>query len=81
MVIDWDGKNITGVINPGPDSIRIENATLNPDGWKLHLEASARGVRVVVEGTIEDITSVRRRVVGIWNEGASKGAFRMTRDN
>src|SRR5512138_2344016 len=33
MVLDWNGKAITGTINPGQDNIAIKTATLNPDGW------------------------------------------------
>ena len=85
FVIDWDGKTISGIINPGPDAMKIENATLDPTpdpkGWKVHFEANAKGVRVVVDGTIEDITSVRRSVVGTWTQGPTKGDFKMRRDN
>jgi hypothetical protein len=28
VVLDWDGKNITGTINPGPDAIPLSKATL-----------------------------------------------------
>ena len=30
IVMDWDGKNITGTINPGTDNIPIKSATLTP---------------------------------------------------
>src|SRR5688572_30029574 len=30
LVMDWDGKNISGTINPGTDNIPIKNATLTP---------------------------------------------------
>ena len=33
IVFDWDGKNITGVINPGPHAVPIQKATLAPKGW------------------------------------------------
>ncbi len=33
VVLDWDGKTITGTINPGTDNMPIRNATLDPDGW------------------------------------------------
>ena len=81
FVIEWDGKAISGIINPGPDAMKIENATLDPQGWKVRFEANAKGVRVVVDGAIEDITSVRRSVVGTWTQGPSKGDFKMRRDN
>ena len=31
VVMNWDGKAITGMINPGTDNMPIKNATLNPD--------------------------------------------------
>ena len=30
LIMDWDGKNITGMINPGTDNIPIKIATLTP---------------------------------------------------
>jgi hypothetical protein len=30
VVMDWDGKAITGTINPGTDNIPLKNATLTP---------------------------------------------------
>ena len=42
VMMNWDGKTITGMINPGTDNIPIKNATLNPEGWVVHLEAEAR---------------------------------------
>ena len=41
LVLSWDGKIITGTINPGTDNMVIKNASLNPDGWLVHLEADA----------------------------------------
>src|SRR5947208_13765692 len=42
LVMSWDGKNITGTINPGTDNIAIKNAMLNPEGWVVHIEADAK---------------------------------------
>src|SRR5437773_447600 len=28
IILDWDGQNITGTINPGPDAIRLQKASL-----------------------------------------------------
>ncbi len=30
IVMDWDGKSISGMINPGTDNIPLKNATLTP---------------------------------------------------
>jgi len=42
LVMDWDGKMISGMINPGTDDAPIKNATLNPDGWVVHFEADIK---------------------------------------
>jgi hypothetical protein len=39
MVMNWDGKAITGIINPGTDNLEIKTATLNPADWSVHIEA------------------------------------------
>ena len=89
LVLDWDGKNITGLINPGPDSIKLVIATLNPSsdpkGWTVHFEADAKDhngqtVHFVADGKIENLTSIRRSIAGSWNHGNVKGDFKVTRD-
>src|ERR1043165_9779894 len=39
LILDWDGKAITGMINPGTDNIPISKASLDPKGWMVTLEA------------------------------------------
>ena len=60
LVLNWDGKNITGTINPGTDNMAIKNATLNPEGWVVHLEADAKdkagdALTYVIDGKIENL--------------------------
>lgn len=86
IVMFWDGKTITGIVNPGPDAVKLENASLDPDGWKVHWEGTAKDaqgktVRMVVDGKIENLTNVRRSIVGTWTEGPDKGDFKIVRDN
>src|SRR5262245_31947587 len=45
IVMDYDGKQVTGVINPGPSAIQLKNATLNPTGWLVHFEADAKNAQ------------------------------------
>ena len=89
LVLDWDGKNITGLINPGPDSIKLAKATLEPNNdpkkWLVHFEADAKDhdgkpVHFIIDGRIENLTSIRRSIVGTWNHGTVKGDFKITRD-
>ena len=82
--MDWDGKQISGQINPGPGAIPITKATLEPKGWLVHLEADAKDnagkpVHYVIDGKIEDLGSLRRYIVGTWTQGNQKGDFKITR--
>ena len=42
IVIDWDGKQVTGILNPGPGSIPIQKASLETKGWIVHFEVDAK---------------------------------------
>jgi hypothetical protein len=77
--MNWDGKSITGSINPGPQAIRFAKADLNHTNWTVHLEAVAEGVRYVIDGRIENLGSLSRSIVGTWMQGNQKGDFKITR--
>lgn len=84
IVMDWDGKQITGQINPGPGSIALKNATLDPNGWTVHFEADAKNaagqpVHYVVDGKIENLGLYNRVIVGSWGHDNMKGDFRIQR--
>ena len=77
--MDWDGKAITGGINPGPDVIHFTKAELDPNNWTVHLEAESKGIRYVIDGKIENLGSLRRTIVGTWAQGNQKGSFKIRR--
>ena len=77
--MDWDGKAVTGSINPGPEAIPFTKAELNHTNWTVHLEAESKGVRYVIDGKIENLGSLRRSIVGAWAQGIQKGDFKITR--
>ena len=83
--IHWDGKALTGVINPGANAVTIQKATLDPSNWGVHLEgegkdASGKAVRYVIDGKIENIGAYQRFITGTWTEGAKKGDFKIVRN-
>jgi len=83
--IDWDGKALTGVINPGPNGVPLKVATLNPETWGVHFEAdgrdrSGKAVHYVIDGTVENIGAYQRFITGTWIEGSAKGDFKVTRN-
>jgi hypothetical protein len=38
LIMDWDGTQLTGVVNPGFESMALQNARLTPKGWTVHFE-------------------------------------------
>jgi hypothetical protein len=84
VVLNWDGKAITGTINPGVDNIAIKNATLNPDGWVVHFEAEGKDsggrlVTYVVDGKIENLHVPGRALTGKWKSQKESGVFKIVR--
>jgi len=85
VVMTWDGKNITGTINPGTDNIPIKSASLNPEGWLVHIEADAKDkqgnpVSYTIDGKIENLPLANRAVSGTWKDNrGGTGAFRIGR--
>lgn len=81
FVLNWDGKNVTGIINPGPDSIPISSVFVDVTKWAVRIEADTKDkVHISAEGRIEDIGSYHRTIKGAWHQGAVNGDFRLTRD-
>jgi hypothetical protein len=81
MVMEWDGKQIKGVVNPGPKSLTIKEGSLDPEGWKVRLVAeSATGQKATFEGTLNDIGAYHRYVEGTWTEGGRNSSVRMVRE-
>jgi len=84
LLLQYDGDEITGVINPGPNSAPLTEASLDPSTWTVILEADGRDgegnvVHYRVEGMIENLTSpTERAIVGTWVQGAMQGDFRVT---
>ena len=60
VVLNWDGKAITGMINPGTDNIPDQERDAQSRGWVVHLEADAkdkagRALSYVIDGKIENL--------------------------
>ena len=80
LALDWDGTAISGRINPGAEQVVLNNASMDPDGWTIHLEAeSSSGTRYVIDGSIQNLGWTTRSIVGTWTEGDTTGDFEITR--
>jgi hypothetical protein len=85
VIMNWDGKMVTGLINPGPGAVQIKVATLDSSKWTVHFEAEAKNKaggmdRFVFDGKMADVVSFNRTITGTWSCGATKGDFRIQRD-
>lgn len=85
LVMNSDGT-LSGLLNPGLKSAKMQKAALDASNWGVHFEAglkdkSGATVHVVADGKIEDVTNVHRAIVGTWTQGSVKGDFNVIRDN
>src|SRR5437764_3139904 len=83
--LNWDGKNISGTINPGPNGAALTTARLDPATWMVHLEgdgkdASGANVHYVIDGKVENIGAANRFITGTWTQGSQKGTVKLTRN-
>ena len=85
LELNWDGKAISGTINPGPNAVKIQKASVDPSSWAVKFEAegkTAAGATVayLIEGQIENLGAYRRVLSGTWYQGSERGDFRLTRN-
>lgn len=81
IVMKWDGRNINGLIDPGPRSYEFTSAALEPDDWTVRFEAETPGgEHVSAVGTLKDIGSYNRRIEGTWTQDGTAHAFQIVRE-
>lgn len=81
LVMNWDGKNVTGQMNPGPDSIPLTSVFVDVTNWTVRIEAETKDkMHISAEGKLQDLGSYHRFITGTWKQGAVSGDFKITRD-
>lgn len=83
--LNWDGKEVKGLVNPGPDSYPLKVVTLDSSKWTVHMEADGKdekgqAAHFVADGKLENIGSYNRTITGTWNFGTTKANFKLRRD-
>jgi hypothetical protein len=78
VALEWDGRNVSGTINPGPDAATVRNAVLNPRTWSVRIDAAGKQ-SITVDGKLANIGSANRTLTGTWTEGPDKGAITLAR--
>jgi hypothetical protein len=77
--LKWDGKTLTGTVNPGPNAVVLKNNTFDPKTGAIHMEADTKNrrgndIHYVIEGKVENGT-----MTGSWNHDDRKGDFKITK--
>ncbi len=81
FVMNWDGKNVTGIMNPGPDSTPLTSVFVDVTNWTVRIEADGKDkTHISAEGKLQDLGSYHRFIAGTWKQGAMTGDFKITRD-
>jgi hypothetical protein len=80
LLLDWKNNEIVGTINPGPNAVKIDKATLDVSTWTLTLEAEmptgGQKAHYVTTGKIENLGSwTNRRYSGTYELGPEHGTF------
>jgi len=83
--LNWDGKAISGVINPGANAVTLTTATLDPSTWMVHFVGDGKDktgatVHYVIDGKVENLGAFQRFITGTWAQGSEKGTFKITRN-
>ena len=81
VVLDWDGKSVTGTINPGPNASQVRTVRLDAAMWSAHVEAYGTdgASHIVIDGGLANIGSASRTFTGTWVEGDAKSSITLTR--
>jgi hypothetical protein len=85
---DWDGKDITGVINPGANQATVKSVTFDytdPTAWVVKIsaegkDAAGKPVAISVDGKLENLGAYTKLFHGTWTQGGQKGDFTVTRN-
>ena len=77
--LKWDGKTLTGTVNPGPNAVPLERSTFDAKTRAVHFEADAKGhsgsvVHYVIDGKIEG-----SMMTGKWSHDTVKGDFKINK--
>ena len=81
IIMDYDGNQLNGMINPGRNSYRFENATHDAPNWKIDVTTQNRdGEAISFSAVMQEIGSPNRFMEGTWTQGGKESPFKITRE-
>jgi len=75
IVMDWNGEEVTGMINPGTDNMEIDSVELDPSDWSVEIEADG----YTINANIENLELASRSLSGSWSGPGGRGDFEIVR--
>lgn len=81
LLLDWEDRQITGLINPGRNAVTIDSAELDVDTWTLRIQAEmpkedGSKAPYVLTGKLDNLGSWNnRRYLGTYRHGEETGTF------
>jgi hypothetical protein len=92
VIMKWDGKSVTGLINPGPNSKPLTSVVMDitPGKPAPQGQQSTSGIPPVFktrfevdgmtfEGTLKNPVAGNRQLIGTWKRGNQSGTFQIRR--
>jgi hypothetical protein len=92
VIMKWDGKAVTGLINPGPNSKPLTSVVMDitPGKPAPQGQQSTSGIPPVfkvkidvdgmtMEGTMKNPVAGNRQLTGTWKRGNETGTFQLRR--
>ncbi|MBT5483832.1 MAG: hypothetical protein HOH14_11110 [Gammaproteobacteria bacterium] len=81
IVMDLDGENINGRINPGRNMVFFEEASLDPENWMVRFTSTSKADEpIVFEGTLENLGAYDRTITGTWTIAGVENQLVLTRE-
>lgn len=92
VIMKWDGKAVSGLINPGPNSKPLTSVVMDitPGKPAAQGQESTAGIPptykvrfevdgMTFEGTLKNPVAGNRQLTGTWKRGAQMGPFQIRR--
>ncbi|MDA9909722.1 hypothetical protein N9E57_04295 [Gammaproteobacteria bacterium] len=81
IVMDLDGENINGRINPGRNMVFFEEASLDPENWMVRFTSTSKADEpIVFEGMLENLGAYDRTITGTWTIAGVENQLVLTRE-
>lgn len=81
IIMDYDGKDLKGMVNPGRNSFPFTMVEHDAPNWKLTVAATNKqNEQITFNGVMHEIGSPHRFMDGKWNQGGKEYSFKITRE-